>query len=310
MKIYEVMFIFDNNWFTIPVIVGLTLNSKTTLMKKVLQLCAAITFFTFLVSCKKNKDAVVTPPPVVTITYDADAQKFFDSAAISDTIQKSAINTLVRQLKDSSLWSNFMAIYPMVGGSAATNKWNLKDPRNVDAAYRLTFNGAPTFSATGVLFPTPADFADTHLSDSMLSYNNNSISYFSRTQNTINGYDIGCADNMKPYNEFAIYESTDASNWFGYYDFGEKPANTIGLFVLSATANDVRRYENGVMTIAKGTAPAAGATKLDILVGSVVGAPANGQRECALASIGQGLTDAQSMTFYNIVHNFETKLDR
>ena len=277
-------------------------------MKKIFQLFAVISAFAFLVSCKKNKD---TPAPVpVTVTYDTDAQKFFDSSAISDTLQKSAINTLVKQLKDSSLWSKFMAIYPMVGGSSSSTKFNLKDPRNSDAAYRLTFNGAPSFSGTGVLFSSPTDFADTHINDSAISYNDNSISYFSRTQNATDGYDMGCSDNIPPYNEFAIYQSSDASNWFGYYKFGSVPSKTVGLFSMSSTAGNVKRFENGVIVDVKGSAPTPGFTGMSILVGSVHNAPTNGQRECALAAVSQGLSDAQAMTFNNIVHNFETKLDR
>jgi hypothetical protein len=282
-------------------------NSKTLHMKKIFQLFALISAFAFLNSCKKNKDSVITP---ITITYDTDAQKFFDSSAISDTLQKSAINTLVKQLKDSSLWSKFTAIYPMAGGSSSSAKFNLKDPRNADAAYRLTFNGAPSFSGTGVLFSTPSDFADTHINDSAITYNDNSISYFSRTQNTIDGYDMGCSDNKAPYNEFAIYQSSDATNWFGYYKYGVVIASTKGLFTMTSTTNDVKRFENGIMAAAKGSAPIVGFTRMNILVGSVNNAPANGQRECALAAVGQGLSDAQAMTFSNIVHNFETKLGR
>jgi hypothetical protein len=283
------------------------LNSKTHSMKNIFQLLTLVAVFSILASCKKHHDTVVTPPP---FTYDTDAQKFFDSSAISDTIERSAINNFVKQLKDSSLWTKFVAIYPMVGGSANTNKWNLKDLRNSDAAYRLTFSGTPTFSNSGVLFPTPNDFADTHVYDSLLSYNDNSISYFSKTQNTIDGYDMGCSDNLSPYNEFAIYQSTDATNWFGYYKFGIMPSSTKGLFMLSATANDIKRFENGVMTVSKGSAPINSFTGMSILIGSVAGAPTVGQRECALATIGKGLSDAEAQSFYNIANNFETKLNR
>ena len=283
------------------------LNSKTNLMKRIFQLLAVISVFTFLASCKKHKDVIISPTP---ITYDTDAQKFFDSSAISDTLQMFAINNMVKQLKDSSLWTKFMAIYPMVGDSPNTSKWNLKDPRNLDAAYRLTFNGTPTFSSTGVLFSTTNDFADTHLNDSILIYNDNSISYFSRTQNATDGYDMGCTDYGIPFNEMAIYNKVDASNWFGYYDYGAAPSITKGLFMLSATANDVKRYENGLMSISKGSSPTMGFTGMEILIGSISGAPSVGQRECAMATIGNGLSDAQALTFYNIVTNFETKLNR
>jgi hypothetical protein len=35
-----------------------------------------------------------------------------------------------------------------------------------------------------------------------------------------------------------------------------------------------------------------------------------GMRECELATIGNGLTDAQALTFYNIAQKFETALSR
>jgi hypothetical protein len=48
----------------------------------------------------------------------------------------------------------FMAIYPLVGGTQSTTKWNLKDPRDLDAAYRLSFYGNPVYAGTGILFST------------------------------------------------------------------------------------------------------------------------------------------------------------
>jgi hypothetical protein len=53
------------------------------------------------------------------------------------------------------------AIYPFVGGTASSHKWNLKDPRNLDAAFRLIFNGGMTHSSTGVLFNGTNGWANT-----------------------------------------------------------------------------------------------------------------------------------------------------
>ncbi len=273
-------------------------------MKNVLKLTTVLFLFASLLSCHKDKSKSNE------ITYDADAQKFIDSSGIADNTQKVALNNFVIQLKDSSLWTKFIAIYPMVGGTAATTKWNLKDSRDLDAAYRLTFNGTPVFATTGVLFPTIADYANTHLADSLLSYNNNSISYYSRTQNTIDGYDMGCADHVVYYNEFGIYNSVNATNWFGYYEFGSTPSTTTGLFMLSSTSSDVKRYENAVVTKSKGNSPTIGYTNYPVLIGYVAGASSGGQKQCALATIGNGLTDAEALTFYNIVENFESKLSR
>ena len=241
---------------------------------------------------------------------DPDAQNFILATGITDIVQKTAINDFVLQLKDSLLWNKFIAIYPMIGGTQQSIKWNLKDPRDLDAAFRLTIYGTPTYSSGGVLFPTNPDYADTHFTDSMFAFNDNSISYYSLTQNTVNGYDMGCIDNAPPYNEFSIYHSYDASNWFGYVGFAVTPSNTRGLFMFSSTSTDVKRYENGVNTDSRGVAPVSGFTNKPILIGIVEQALAGGQRECALATIGRGLSDRQALAFYTIALVFETRLGR
>jgi hypothetical protein len=278
-------------------------------MKNTIRSVVFIFFIVLLASCQKEF-SIEGGLYKSTIIYDAASKKFIDSSAITDSTQKIAINNFVIQLKDSSLWSKFIAIYPMVGGTAATTKWNLIDPRDLDAAYRLTFYGTPVYSFAGVLFPAISQYADTHVNDSILNYNDNSISYYSGTQNTVSGYDMGCYDSGKPYNEMAIYNVWDASNWFGYYDFGPKPANTKGLFMFSSTASNVTRYEKGSVINSSGKAPTMGFTGYSILIGKVSNAATGGQKECELATIGSGLTDAQAFTFYNIVQNFETVLGR
>jgi hypothetical protein len=42
------------------------------------------------------------------------------------------------------------ALYPFVGGTASQHKFNLKNPLDTDAAFRLVFNGGITHSSTGV----------------------------------------------------------------------------------------------------------------------------------------------------------------
>jgi hypothetical protein len=274
-------------------------------MKNILALIAVF-FFCVFSSCQKHRDLLNN-----SFTYDVDARKFIDSSGITDSIQKIAINNFVKQLKDSSLWAKFKAIYPMVGGTAATTKWNLKDPRNSDAAYRLTFNGAPVYAGTGVLFQTTSDYANTHLADSAIGgYINASVSYYSRTQNTISGYDMGCTDGAGPYNELSIYSNAgDNSEWFGFSQNIFSPITT-GLFMLSSSPTNVTRYRNGVVVSSKGSAPNESYTNLTILIGKSRVTAHPGQKECALATIGNGLTDAQAQTFYNIVQSFETTLGR
>jgi hypothetical protein len=277
-------------------------------MKNPLQLIAVILFSLFFSSCQKE---FLNPNGKDSTVYDADALKFIGSTGITDSVQKIAINNFVIQLKDSALWTKFIAIYPMEGGSANTTKWNLKDPRDLDAAYRLTFYGNPVYTFGGMLFPTISDYADTHLADSAIGdCFNASISYYSGTQNTTSGYDIGCTDGAVPYNELSVYSnSADKSEWFGFSEDILSP-NTTGLFMLSSSATNVTRYRNGVVVSSKGVAPNNSFTNLTFLIGKSRITIHPGQKECELATIGSGLTDAQAFTFYNIVQNFETALGR
>ena len=80
--------------------------------------------------------------------------------------------------------------------------------------------------------------------------------------------------------------------------------------MLSSSATNVTRYRNGVVVSSKGSAPNNSYTNLTILVGNSRVTAHPGQKECALATIGNGFTDAQALTFYNIVQNFQTTLGR
>ena len=133
---------------------------------------------------------------------------------------------------------------------------NLKDPRDLNSSYRLTFNGVPVYANTGVLFPTTADYADTHLADSATrGHMDASLSYYSRTQNAISGYDMGCTDGAMPYNELSIYSNTsDNSEWFGFSQNILSP-NTTGLFTFIFCDTMVTCYRNGVVVSSKGSSP-------------------------------------------------------
>jgi len=116
------------------------------------------------------------------VSFDADAQAFITAASITDPTQQSAVNQLVVDLKAASIWTKMKAVYPFVGGSASTHKWNLKDPRDLDAAFRLGFNGGWTHSSTGALPNGSNAYANTYLApSSVLSLNSTAFGLYSRT---------------------------------------------------------------------------------------------------------------------------------
>jgi len=93
---------------------------------------------------------------VLSTGLDYNAADFIRAASITSTTEITAINNLVTQLKINNLWDKMQAIYPFVGGTSASTRFNLKDPRNADAAFRLTFVGNWTYSSTGIRASTLA----------------------------------------------------------------------------------------------------------------------------------------------------------
>jgi hypothetical protein len=133
-------------------------------------------------------------------SYDPDAQAFFTAAGIDDTIQQIAVNSLVVSLKVHDIWDDLYAIYPFVGGNAISHKYNLKNPANTDAAYRLTFTNGPVHSVSGVRFNGSDQYADTHLvPDSVFgNYGDYSMGYYTMDlpPDTV-GWNMAATDN--PY---------------------------------------------------------------------------------------------------------------
>lgn len=92
---------------------------------------------------------------------DVDANTFFTAAGITDPTQKSAVTSMVIALKAAGLWTISKAIYPFVGNAAASTKYNLKDPRDLDAAYRIVWAGGVTHDSNGVTFNGTTGVGDT-----------------------------------------------------------------------------------------------------------------------------------------------------
>ena len=263
----------------------------------------------YSVSSAGATDIVGTP------AVDPDAQAFITAAAITDPTQQSAINTLVVDLKGYSIWTKFKAIYPIVGGSASSHKWNLKDPRDLDAAFRLTFASGWTHSSTGM---TPSNaYADTFFNSSVDGQQNSQhISYYSRTNSNGTEIEIGGVDASSRYS--FIEARTAGISYYGVNQFtpfiSHSDSDSRAFYIANRTASNViNGWKNGVK-LATGTTASA-STNVAYQLGAVnnLVVPGNkfySTKQCAFASIGDGLTDTEAANFYTAVQAFQTTLSR
>lgn len=81
--------------------------------------------------------------------YDLSALLYINTANIYDVEKKRKISNLVKTLKDNGLWTKTAILYLLNTGSEFSAKFNVKDPRDLNAAFRGTFSGGWTFDAIG-----------------------------------------------------------------------------------------------------------------------------------------------------------------
>jgi hypothetical protein len=247
---------------------------------------------------------------IVGLTTDADAQAFITAAAITDATQKSAIDTLVKGMKADGIWTKMKAIYPFVGGTASAHKWNLKDPRDSDAAFRLVFNGGWTHSSNGALPNGTNGYADTKLNQSV-NLTNISLhsSYYINSGNFTNGSgEIGIATS----NTWLLLRAD--GKYFNQCDLDlTTTTSSYGMYCASRTSNVLRKgYFNGNAVITS-TSSSNATANLNYYIGGLNSAGVAGffsTLRTAFASIGDGLTDTEAANLYTRVQAYQTALSR
>jgi hypothetical protein len=251
---------------------------------------------------------------------DADAQAFISAAGITNLTQASAVNTLVNDLKAYGLWTKMKALYPMVGGTATTHKWNLKDPRDLDAAFRLVFSGGWVHSSTGAKPNGTTGYADTKLTPSTsLLQNSTHISYYSRTNTAGSGIDFGVYQTTPQANLYAAIKFTDGKSYFRLNRNASIPESSQAMtsasifFMLNRVAgySGESLFVNNTKT-SFGQA-STGLSNYKVPLGALSDAgtyQSYSIRESAFASIGDGLTDAEAANFYTAVQKYQTTLGR
>ena len=260
---------------------------------------------------------------------DTDAQAFITAASITDSTQQYAINTLVTQLKTYGIWTKLKAVYPFVGGTATSHKFNLKDPRDLDAAYRLVFNGGWVHSSTGVLPNGSNGYADTFFIPSTSLTNNSShLSYYSRTNRGYkNAYVIGSCQGVPTYNNFDLRlnslgvggkNRSISAQYDGYngLDYAEYATTTSNYFLIGnkTASNSNKIFENGILKATNTNTSTKSLPNVRVLIGAISIGPTNvigyDILESAFASIGDGLTDTEASNFYTAVQTYQTTLGR
>ena len=194
-------------------------------------------------------------------------------------------------------------------------KYNLKDPRDLDAAFRLVFNGGWTFSTNGALPNGTNGFADTKLvPSSVLSLNSTHLSYYSRTNVIAAQVDMGTDQSnascylLYSFNGVAFKGINRGQSAIGstYTPtngllIGNRPNSTTEIYYHKGTLIDNLTVNSNTLSTNNLYLGAYNSGGIGLLFST---------KQTAFATIGDGLLDSEATALYNRVQNFQTALSR
>jgi hypothetical protein len=264
----------------------------------------------------RGRWGVKTRTSAIVSGNDADAQAFITAAGITVSSQTTAINNLVVALKGYGLWDKMKAIYPFVGGTATTHKFNLKNPADSNAAFRLSFLGGWIHSSTGAKPNGTTGYADTFLvPNTDLTLNGVGISYYTRNFKTAGYPNKGTIMGAGPTpSEIAFY--VDYSNGTDYIanntteSTGTQLSGTRGFYHNTRiVSTGYKVYRNGIIKYNQTIASVSKST-LSVQIAKVNGYGDFTDVECSFSAIDTGLTDTEAANFYTAVETYQTTLGR
>ncbi|MGI4735264.1 MAG: hypothetical protein ACRYG7_08810 [Janthinobacterium lividum] len=245
---------------------------------------------------------------------DADAAAFIAAAGLQNVAHQQAVNDLIRALKVGNVWPRLRAAYPMVGGTEQAHRLNLKDPRDADEAFRLTFINSPLHSELGVGWNGVDQYADTHfVPANQLAQSNNHMCYYATTEADSTGrteVEIGTHDasyfslslryqgGMNYDTNHSSKRSAGPDSGLGFGIGSQENATTISLYragKLLAVRQVIGQLDDY---------PAA-----SLLLGRRQEGYFS-QKTCGFAAVGDGLSQAEAKAYSAAVASFQQALGR
>lgn len=257
------------------------------------------------------------------------ALSFATVTDIRDTNIRVQPQVLLNNMNGWGLVDKQKALYPFVSDGyiesrATQHKYNLINPADTNAAFRLTFSGGWTHSATGAKPNGTTGYAETYFNPVTNLADYTTSGHFSTYLRT----NAGAVDAP-----MGFYQTTAQATYVGYKSGGlfysgwgvaagamnYAAASNTGLFVVSRTGlNVTKNYQSGVDKVTN--VLAAAPISNNITIGGVWTYASSGSgggsmgawssRESAFASIGNGLDATENTNLYNLIQAFNTSLSR
>jgi len=271
------------------------------------------------------------------LIIDPDASKVIDAVRSTGVVitrpMMEYAHYIISNMKAIGTWQLSNAVYGFVGGTADSHKFNWKDLRDVDGAFRLTFinTGDIIHSSNGVSFGGTNGYADSNLLPS-LNLNNttgvNLMAYVkSSVSNEVGDYMICAEQSYGGEAALALANrklgSSSLKQFISTTSTGVNSVlnvNNSNLFLGCVSGNQLTNintyWNNGIKqsgTFFTGLASASYPARSVLLMGNRVGGVLQSTFDGKLLScvtVGAGLTDTQIIQRDQIVTNAQNILNR
>lgn len=246
----------------------------------------------------------------------ARTNSFLTASAISDATIRGGLNTFDIGLIANSLDTKMKAVYPFVGGTASTHKFNFMNAADTNAAFRLTFSGTWTHSSTGALPNGTNAFADTFVNASTNLTTPSHLSYYTRTNANTGSdqIDIGTTNFWLSlwYKASGLDAILARNQTVTVLLNGGAVTDSRGFGLTTKIGTTAKIFKNATQ-VASATDTGTTYPNTNIYIGAANFANTPNlytNRQCSFSSIGDGLTDAESANLYTLVQTLQTTLGR
>jgi hypothetical protein len=234
-------------------------------------------------------------------SYDADAQAYFTAnTSITSATDKTAINNFYLGLKTDGIYTKMKAMYLPIWSSSASNKWNILNPVDSNAAFRLVFSTGWTQANTGIKGNGTSAYIDTFiLPSSVITQNSAGLTIYCRTAATVSAKtDIG---SQAASNTGRFYLQASTSSYS--YPINVTTLSTVNS-ISSQGVNTSSRISSTTTKLYKNGVQASTQSSTSVSVNSVkmyIGALNNNgttstysDKEYSLLAVHTGLTDSEA----------------
>ena len=262
-----------------------------------------------------NKSTVSNTLTQLTDNYsytDTDANAYISAASLTSSEQESAYKLIV-DLKSNSLYTKCQAIYPFKGTTASQHKFNAKNPLDTNAAFRLTFTGASTFSNLGYQL-NGSSFGNTNLIPSaVLNVNSHGLTIIVGTNNSANSANVAEIGSYNGESQALSFTSKNNNTLFTRRAYVNTIINSTGtnrangiFSAVKSTASVSKIYENSAVLLSSSGGGSLPTNSIYIGAVNAGGGASYSNQRIQMAIIHEGLSDAEVVLLHAVIDLSET----